>query len=148
MTTPSSNAASGPAPKSRKSSLTTLDWYRLNRACEPVWDAFGHTYLVGTAATGGDYRDVDVRTILLDEDFDQLRSPERLDPALYQHRHAAPRGDEHAHRLPDPAHDRGQREVPGGNRHPVGMVVDFAGGGDATAFPATPKAEDRDTPTT
>jgi hypothetical protein len=57
--------------KRRKSGLTTLDLHRLELACQPIWRAFGATYLVGTAQTGGKYRDVDVRTILRDEDFDR-----------------------------------------------------------------------------
>jgi hypothetical protein len=52
------------AKKRRKSGLTTLELHLLEQACQPVWRAFGHTYLVGTAQTGGKYRDVDVRTIL------------------------------------------------------------------------------------
>lgn len=39
-------------------------------------DAFGHLpYLVGTAATGKTWRDVDVRLILSDDEFDQLFPP-------------------------------------------------------------------------
>lgn len=38
-----------------------------------VWDAFGSPpYLVGTAARGKQWRDVDVRLILADEEFDAL----------------------------------------------------------------------------
>jgi len=58
-----------------KCSLTTLQLDVLDHACEPIWDAFGGTYLVGTAFTGGDYRDVDVRTILPDREFDRLFGP-------------------------------------------------------------------------
>jgi hypothetical protein len=47
-------------------------------------DAFGHLpYLVGTAATGKTWRDVDVRLILPDDEFDALfpqhTAPARLD---------------------------------------------------------------------
>lgn len=39
-------------------------------------DAFGHLpYLVGTAATGKTWRDVDVRLILPDDEFEQLFPP-------------------------------------------------------------------------
>ena len=55
-----------------KSSLTTLQLHLLDVACIPVWATFQNTYLVGTAETGGEYRDVDVRTILEDDEFDQL----------------------------------------------------------------------------
>jgi len=120
---------------SRKSSLSTLDWFTLNRACEPIWDAFGGTYLVGTAATGGEYRDVDVRTILHDEEFDKfcptypiwsllctsigtmLRQATGM-PIDYQIQRMSEANAQH----------------PGGNRHPLGMVVKFAAGGDGTPW--------------
>lgn len=121
--------------RSRKSSLSTLDWYLLNRACEPVWDAFGGTYLVGTAATGGEYRDVDVRTILHDDDFDRLcgdRSVWTLlctSIGLMLREQTGMVIDYQIQRMTE-ANDK----YPGGWRHPVGMVVEFAGGGDATRF--------------
>lgn len=62
---------SAPA-KVRKSGLTTLELHVLDVACRPIWAAFGGTYLVGTAQTGGPFRDVDVRTILYDDDFDRM----------------------------------------------------------------------------
>ena len=58
--------------RTRKSGLTTLELHRLDMACGPVWGAFSDTYLVGTAEQGGPYRDVDVRTILDDAEFDRL----------------------------------------------------------------------------
>lgn len=119
----------------RKSSLSTLDWYRLNRACEPVWDAFGGTYLVGTAATGGEFRDVDVRTILADDDFDRLCGKRSVWTLLCVSIGLTLR---EATGLPIDYQIQRRTEAnekyPGGNRHPVGMVVQLAGGGDATAF--------------
>ena len=56
----------------QRSWLTTLELHLLDMACVPVQAAFGSTYLVGTAQQGGAYRDVDVRTILEDEEFDRL----------------------------------------------------------------------------
>lgn len=50
-------------------------FFRLNEACVVVERAFSFglgTYLVGSALKKRDYRDVDVRTILLDEDFERL----------------------------------------------------------------------------
>ena len=45
-------------------------------------DAFGHLpYLVGTAAVGKTWRDVDVRLILPDDEFDQLFPPVPFDQA-------------------------------------------------------------------
>lgn len=45
-------------------------FFELNQACLTLTQAFGcHVYLVGSAMTRRDYRDVDVRCILPDEDF-------------------------------------------------------------------------------
>lgn len=45
-------------------------------------DAFGHLpYLVGSAAVGKEWRDVDVRLILPDEEFDRLFPP--VDPGQF-----------------------------------------------------------------
>lgn len=56
--------------------LTTFDLHRLELACVPLWDLArsggGGVYLVGSAGTRPDYRDVDVRMILTDEHFDAL----------------------------------------------------------------------------
>lgn len=65
------------ATKRRKCGLTTLELHLLDQACQPVWHGFGSgnagsVYLVGTAQTGGEYRDVDVRVILPDDEFDAL----------------------------------------------------------------------------
>ena len=65
----------------RKTSLTTRDIYALEkaiRACLPN-SMLSCTYLVGTAQSGGEYRDVDVRTILSDTDFDELF----VDPTMW-----------------------------------------------------------------
>lgn len=41
-----------------------------------VWDAFGHPpYLVGTSLTSKEWRDVDVRLILPDEEYERLFWP-------------------------------------------------------------------------
>lgn len=56
----------------RKSGLSTRDLFALDRAVCTVVPAEWRTYLVGTAQTGGDYRDVDVRTILDDAVFDRV----------------------------------------------------------------------------
>lgn len=65
----------------RKSGLTTRDLHALDRAVFALFGgrrhAYAHlgdflngTYLVGTAQTSTNYRDVDVRTILADDVFD------------------------------------------------------------------------------
>lgn len=57
----------------RKSHLTTAEFAILNDACIPVAEAFdSHPYLVGSATERADYRDVDLRLILMDEEFDRL----------------------------------------------------------------------------
>lgn len=44
----------------------------LDRACVQIRQAFGTPYLVGSATQRPDYRDVDVRVILFDDEFVQL----------------------------------------------------------------------------
>lgn len=48
--------------------------FMLEQACQQVVDAFGHwgCYLVGSALERQDWRDVDVRYILPDEEFSKL----------------------------------------------------------------------------
>jgi hypothetical protein len=59
--------------RSRKSHLTTAQFAILNDACISVTEAFdSHPYLVGSATERPDYRDVDLRLILMDEEFDRL----------------------------------------------------------------------------
>lgn len=54
--------------------LDTHDLHMLDFACTQVSAAFGFAsvYLVGTAAVSHDYRDVDVRAIIDDDEFDAL----------------------------------------------------------------------------
>jgi len=60
----------------RKSHLTTRDIAALNHACTLIREGLGGMivgpYLVGSSTERADYRDVDVRAILPDEDFDAL----------------------------------------------------------------------------
>lgn len=59
--------------KSRRCHLSTLELHELDEACRPFLDAFGELpYLVGSAMQCPDFRDVDVRLILPDEEFDAL----------------------------------------------------------------------------
>lgn len=47
--------------------------FRLNQACRVLVDAFGHNnYLVGSSLSKREFRDVDIRTILDDEDFQKM----------------------------------------------------------------------------
>lgn len=52
--------------------LSPHDMFRLDLACKPIREAYGPPYLVGSALHRADYRDVDVRLILPDEDYDRL----------------------------------------------------------------------------
>lgn len=48
------------------------EFFELNQACRTIVEAYGVcVYLVGSALERRDYRDVDIRCILNDEDFDQ-----------------------------------------------------------------------------
>ncbi len=48
-------------------------YFNLNMACRTLVEAFGyHVYLVGSALEKRDYRDVDIRLILPDEEYDRL----------------------------------------------------------------------------
>lgn len=53
--------------------LSTLELHELDEACAPFNEAFGrYPFLVGSASHRQEFRDVDVRLILADEDFDRL----------------------------------------------------------------------------
>lgn len=126
--------------KRRKSSLTTLELHLLEQACRPVWEAFGATYLVGTAQSGGKYRDVDVRTILDDAEFDALFcSVDRNGQALWALVCSAI-GRMIAEQTGLPVDFQIQRmtqanEKYDGQRNPIGHGHRvYAGGGDATDF--------------
>lgn len=58
---------------SRTSSLSPFQMFQLDLACKPLVEAFGTPpYLVGSAMAGGIPRDVDVRLILADDEYDRL----------------------------------------------------------------------------
>jgi hypothetical protein len=56
--------------------LTTAQYFKLDVACIPLWAAFGGmtggVYLVGSVLRKPDWRDVDVRAILWDAEYDRL----------------------------------------------------------------------------
>jgi len=57
----------------RANFLPAPHYFNLNMACLPITEAFGYrVYLVGSAMTRRDYRDVDVRCILSDDDYAHL----------------------------------------------------------------------------
>lgn len=58
--------------------FTRPDFWALDQACKPIREAFPDfgTYLVGSVMERPDYRDVDVRLILTDENYDRLTDAE------------------------------------------------------------------------
>lgn len=56
--------------------LSVPDFHRLNWACRPITEAFGNPpYLVGSALTRPDFRDIDLRLILDDEVVERMFNP-------------------------------------------------------------------------
>lgn len=59
--------------KPRANYIPAPHYFNLNQACRVLVDAFGsHIYLVGSSIDRRDFRDVDVRCILPDEDYAKL----------------------------------------------------------------------------
>lgn len=59
--------------EARAHRLLPAQQFNLNRACAALVDAFGwNVYQVGSSLRGGPWRDVDVRCILDDEEFDRM----------------------------------------------------------------------------
>lgn len=123
---------------SRMSYLTTAEFAILNDACLVIKDAFGATpYLVGSATRSADYRDVDIRLILTDEDFDHWFSGRELLWSLVclsigRHLSDLTRLpiDFQIQRMTEANERYGE-----GFRHPIGRRRrPYAGGGDATRF--------------
>jgi hypothetical protein len=58
---------------SRSTFLSPPDLHRLDWACRPIFRAFGSPpYLVGSALTTSEFRDIDLRLILDDDEFDAM----------------------------------------------------------------------------
>jgi hypothetical protein len=123
----------------KKSHLTTGQLAMLNEACVPIANAFdSKPYLVGSATERPDYRDVDLRLILADEEFDHWFGGRPLLWSLVcltigQHL-AATTGlpiDFQIQRMTE-----ANEKYPGsGDRHPMGFPRHLlASGGDATKF--------------
>ena len=124
--------------KRRVSFLTTAEFARLNHACLLVTEAFGGftTYLVGSSLQKDDYRDIDVRTILDDDEFDALFKGREffwsvtcLGIATYLTQVSGLPVDYQSQRRTQ------ANEKFTGVRNPIGTRArPFAGGGDATTF--------------
>lgn len=54
--------------------LTTLELHELDEACAPIVEGLGRPYLVGSTLKKPTHRDVDVRLILADDEYDGLFS--------------------------------------------------------------------------
>lgn len=124
----------------RSSGLSTHDLNVLDDACHVFVTAFGtHPYLVGSAGEFAAYRDVDVRLILDDKEFDTLCPTrdrwELLSLAL---------GDYLRKRTGLPVDFQIQRQTEANERHrkprnPLGTSRTFAAGGDATPWTPIPQ---------
>lgn len=122
----------------RKSFLSTAEFKLLNDACIPLTEAFGGPpYLVGSVMLSADYRDVDVRLILADEDFDRWFDGKVMLWSLVcltigQHLRSLTSLpiDFQIQRMTE-----ANEKFPDGTRDPLGMRSrPYAGGGDATRF--------------
>lgn len=130
-------------PQSRKHGmqLSPAELYDLDSACWLVTKAFGHAYLVGSAGEDGrgDFRDVDVRLILSDAEFDAIIGDNRYRWELL----SLAIGDYLRKRTGLPVDFQIQRQTEANERHskprnPVGMDRNLAAGGDATPWTPSP----------
>jgi hypothetical protein len=122
----------------RKSFLTTAEFALLNDACVPVTAAFGGPpYLVGSVNETPEYRDVDLRVILDDDEFDHLFDGKILLWSLvcqaighYLRNVTGLPIDFQIQRM-----SQANVKFPDGPRNPMGFSSrPYAGGGDATPF--------------
>ena len=130
------------AKKVRKSQLTTRELAALNLACGPLKEAFGHSpYLVGSCEQGDrDYRDVDVRLILPDDEFDTIFGGKEFvwhifcwAVAEWLHKVTGLPIDFQAQRMTEANEKYG--DLAQHPRNPLGTRGRlFAGGGDAASF--------------
>jgi hypothetical protein len=124
--------------KSRSLHFSGVKLILLNNACIPITEAFGHPpYIVGSSTERDDYRDVDVRSIIPDEDFDAIFNHREFLWSLvclavsdYLSRASGLPIDYQIQRMTE-----ANEKYVSGARNPVGMRArPYAGGGDATRF--------------
>lgn len=124
--------------RSRISFLTTLDFANLNEACKVITEAFGSMpMLVGSVMEDPEYRDVDLRTILDDEEFDAIFGDRQFFWALFcmavsSHLRSVTGlpVDYQVQRMTE-----ANAKYGGGVRNPFGAKARlFAGGGDGTPW--------------
>lgn len=132
--------------KQRASYLTTAQFHRLNNECLPIARAFrGRTYLVGSSSERADFRDVDVRVILDDDEFDRRFGGNLFLWSLLCHsvsevltRAMEMQVDFQIQRRTEASENFGHL-----SRNPIGTRGrSFAGGGDATNLLVTHDFED------
>jgi hypothetical protein len=127
-------------PKSKGCYLSTLELHELDEACAPFLSAFGtHPYLVGSASQRDDFRDVDVRLILADDEYDALFAERkglwallsRLGSTYLRARTGLPVDFQVQRQSEANAKFGDLGKTP---RNPLGSrsLLEFAGGGDAT----------------
>jgi hypothetical protein len=118
--------------------LTTAEFALLNDACVPVTAAFDSPpYLVGSVTQTPDYRDVDLRVILSDDEFDRMFDGKVLLWSLlcqaighYLRNVTGLPIDFQIQRM-----SQANAKFPDGVRNPMGFSSRlYAGGGDATPF--------------
>jgi hypothetical protein len=129
-----------PEPSAAKGCyLSALELHELDEACKPFLSALGsHPYFVGSASSRPDFRDVDVRLILADDEYDVLFAERkglwallsRLGSTYLRARTGLP-VDFQVQRQTEANEKFGNLgETP---RNPLGSrsLLDYAGGGDA-----------------
>jgi hypothetical protein len=126
-------------PTAKGCYLSALELHELDEACAPFLSAFGsHPYLVGSVSRRPDFRDVDVRLILADDEYDVLFAERkglwallsRLGSTYLRARTGLP-VDFQVQRQTEANEKFGDLgETP---RNPLGSrsLLDYAGGGDA-----------------
>lgn len=132
-------------PKRKTAHLPAYQLTLLNNACIPIVEAFdSHPYLVGSARHRPDWRDVDVRSILPDDEFDaiftgreMLWSVVCLAISVYLSEATGLPVDYQIQRRTE-----ANEKYPGaGERSALGFRArEYAGGGDATPFMGTKEA--------
>lgn len=121
----------------RENYLPAPHFFNLNHACIVINEAFGQCYLVGSATERRDYRDVDVRCIMEDPEFDRVFPKKPSNPrvdaawsivcasiALWLSQHTG---------LPIDFQIQKQtkaNEQHDGPRQPLGIFVNYVAGGD------------------
>jgi hypothetical protein len=124
---------------SRGRHLTTADLYRLDIACAPLRrliNSPGGIYLVGSIEKGErDWRDVDVRLILPDEEFDALFGGKPDLWALFSYAVSRQLADDTDLPIDFQVQRMTEANNHTGPRNPLGRGARiFAGWGDATPF--------------